>query len=137
MVWIRSWFSSRLVNEMSTIVLVHAGMQANQFASAIDSAGSITNFTANRTGKSFFFFSQDSKETCYLIFVSVIRKRYIRKTSHLWKQYICMFSLKAQPGKRTATGTCIFSSICIKLVNIKNNSFEHALYLLHIVWEEK
>ena len=52
---------------------MQAGTQANQFASAIDSAGNITNFTENRAGKSFFF-SQDSKEICYLIFVSDIRK---------------------------------------------------------------
>ena len=63
----------RLVNETHTIVLVQAGTQANQFDSVIDCAGNITNFTENRTGKSFFF-SEDSKETCPLIFVSVIRK---------------------------------------------------------------
>ena len=27
--------------------------------------------------------------------------------------------------------------ICIKLVNIKNNNFEHVLYLLHIETKEK
>ena len=62
-----------LVNETRAIALVQAGTQANQFASAIDSAGNITNFTENRAGKNFFF-SQDSKEICYLIFVSDIRK---------------------------------------------------------------
>ena len=51
---------------------MHAGTQSKQFASTIDRTGNI-NFTENRTGKSFFF-SQDSKETCSLIFVSVIRK---------------------------------------------------------------
>ena len=54
-------------------MLVQAGTQANQFASAIDCTSNITNFTENHTGKSFFF-SEDSKETCPLIFVSVIRK---------------------------------------------------------------
>ena len=63
----------RLVNETHAIALVQAGMRANQFASVIDHAGNITNFTENRTGKSFFF-SPDSKETCSLILVSVIRK---------------------------------------------------------------
>ena len=53
----------RLVNETRVIVLMQAGMQANQFASTIDCAGKITNFTESRAGKSFFF-SQDSKETC-------------------------------------------------------------------------
>ena len=63
----------RLANETCAIVLMQAGIQANQFAYVIDYAGNITNFTENRTGKSFFF-SEDSKETCPLIFVSVIRK---------------------------------------------------------------
>ena len=31
-----------------------------------------------------------------------------------------MFSLEALLGKQTVTGTCVFCSICIKLVNIKN-----------------
>ena len=52
---------------------MHACTQSKQFASAIDRTGNI-NFTENRIGKSFFFFFQDSKETCSLIFVSVIRK---------------------------------------------------------------
>ena len=54
-------------------MLIQAGMQANQFANVIDRAGNVTNFVGNRGGKSLSF-SQDSKETCYLIFVSVIRK---------------------------------------------------------------
>ena len=48
-------------------------MQANQFANVIDRAGNITNFVGNHGGK-ILSFSQDSKETRYLIFVSVIRK---------------------------------------------------------------
>ena len=64
---------SRVVNETHTIVLVQAGTQANQFASVNDCAGNITNFTENCSGKSFFF-SEDTKETCPLIFVSAIRK---------------------------------------------------------------
>ena len=54
-------------------MLMQAGTRVNQFANVIDHAGSITNFVRNRGGKSFFF-SQDLKETRYLIFVSVIRK---------------------------------------------------------------
>ena len=53
---------TRLVNETSTIMLMQAGTQANQFVSAIDSASNITTFTENGTGK--FLFSEDSKETC-------------------------------------------------------------------------
>ena len=58
---------------MHAIVLVQAGTQVNQFASMIDCAGNIGNFTENHAGKSFFF-SEESKETCPLIFASVIRK---------------------------------------------------------------
>ena len=54
-------------------MLMQAGTRVNQFANVIDHAGNITHFVGNRGGKSFFF-SQDSKETRYLIFVSVIRK---------------------------------------------------------------
>ena len=66
-------FKCRLVNETHAIALVQAGSQANQLASAIDRIGSMTNFTKNHASKSFFF-SQDSKETCPLIFVSAIKK---------------------------------------------------------------
>ena len=63
----------RLVSKTCAIALMQAGMQANQLASAIDRAGNITNFPENRANKSFFF-SLDSKETCSLIFSSVIKK---------------------------------------------------------------
>ena len=58
-----SGYIIRLVNETRAITLVQAGPQANQVASAIDRAGSVTNFTENRAGKSFFF-SEVSRETC-------------------------------------------------------------------------
>ena len=63
----------RLVSETCTIRLVQAGKQANQLASMIGPPGNTTNFTKNCVSKSFFF-SQDSKETCFLIFVSIIKK---------------------------------------------------------------
>ena len=47
-------FKCSLVNETCTILLVQAGMQANQLTSAIDCAGNITNFTESHTGKRFF-----------------------------------------------------------------------------------
>ena len=50
-----------LVNETCMIALVQAGMQANQFASVTDRAGNITNFTENRTGKSFFFLKTEKR----------------------------------------------------------------------------
>ena len=65
--FLASTLNPKLVNETRTIVLVQAGTQANQIASAIDCAGNITNFTENRAGKSFFF-SENSKETFPLIF---------------------------------------------------------------------
>ena len=49
-------FIVRLVNETRTFVLMQASMQVNQFASVIDCAGNITNFTENHAGKTFFFF---------------------------------------------------------------------------------
>ena len=52
----------RVVDETRMIALVQAGVQANQFASAIGRMGKITNFTEYYTGKKIFF-SQDSKET--------------------------------------------------------------------------
>ena len=67
-------FKCRLVNETRAIGM-EASTQANQLASAIDRAGNITNFTENGASKSFFF-SQDSKEKCSLIFASVIKKVY-------------------------------------------------------------
>ena len=66
----------------------------------------------------FLFFPWLKRDFNYLIFVCH-DKKYIRKTSHSWKQYICMLSLKVQSGKRTVTGMCIFSLICAKTVNIK------------------
>ena len=45
----------RLVNGTHAIVLVQAGMQANQLTRAIDHTSNITDFTKNHTGKSFFF----------------------------------------------------------------------------------
>ena len=68
-------FKCRLVNETCAIALVQVGMQANQLASVIDGAGNKTNFIKNRASK-IFFFSQDSKETCCLVFVSIIKKVY-------------------------------------------------------------
>ena len=48
-------FKCGLVNETRAIALMQAGTQTNQLTSAIDRAGSITNFTENRASKSFFF----------------------------------------------------------------------------------
>ena len=68
-------FKCRLVNETRAIAIVQASTETNQLTSAIDRAGSTTNFTENCASKSFFF-SRNSKETCSLIFVSVIKRVY-------------------------------------------------------------
>ena len=87
-------FKCRLFNEARAIALVQTGTQATQLTTAINRAGNITNFTENRASKSFFF-SQDLKATCSLIFVSVIKKVYQGNISFR-KQYILyLFSLKA------------------------------------------
>ena len=117
----------RLVNETCMIALVQAGMQANQFASVTDRAGNITNFTENRTGKSFFFLKTQKRFVTYLIFVSVIRKGISGKI-----QLVTHVFLKALSGKLNVTGTRVVSLIYINLVNIKNNNFQHVLYPLHI-----
>ena len=54
------------------ITLIQTGTEANQLTRAFDHTGNITNFTENCASNSLFF-SQDSKETCSLIFVSVIK----------------------------------------------------------------
>ena len=72
-------FKCRLVTETHVIALIQAGMQANQLASVTDHAGNITNFAENRASKGFFF-SEDSKVMCTLMFVSH-KKRCIWETS--------------------------------------------------------
>ena len=62
----------RLVIETRMIELVQAGMQANQFVSAIDCAGNIMNFTENCAGKSFFFLK--TQKRLVLKSLGVIRK---------------------------------------------------------------
>ena len=79
-------FKCRLANETGAIVLVQAGTQANQLAGAIDCASDITNLLKIVQAKVSFF--QDSKKTCSLIFVSVIKKVYLEnipfvKTIHI------------------------------------------------------
>ena len=109
-------FKCRLVNETRAIMLMQAGTQANQLASTIDCAGKITNFTKNDTSKSFFF-SQDSKEMCSLIFVSLNKKLHQENIPFLKTIHIMYDFIKGIIGKQTVTGKCVFSLICIKLVN--------------------
>ena len=58
------------------IMLMQAGMQANQFASIIDRASILPKIAQAKV-----HFLSRLKETCSLIFVS--KEKYIRKTSHL------------------------------------------------------
>ena len=74
------------------IALMQARTQANQLANAIDRAGNIKNFTENCASKSCFF-SKDSKDTCSLISVSIIKKLYqenipLVKTIHIMYVFI-------------------------------------------------
>ena len=65
--------SIRLVNETCTVAFLQAGKQVNQFASTIDHAGSTTFYRKLHQQKLLFYLIL-LKETCYLIFVCVIRK---------------------------------------------------------------
>ena len=67
----------RLVNETCAIVLVQSGTQANEFASVIDCANNITNFTKNHARK-FLFFSR-FKADLLLNFCICHEKRYNQK----------------------------------------------------------
>ena len=109
-------FKCRLVNETCAITLVQTGRQANQLASAVDHAANITNLTENRASK-IYFFSQDSKEMCSLIFVFVITKVFQKNIPFMKTIHIMYVFFKGIMGKWTVTGMCVFSSIYIKLVN--------------------
>ena len=86
-------FLCKLVNETCAIVLMQAGTQANQLISAIDCANNITNFIENGTSKSFFFY-QDSKEMCSLIFVSVNKKLHQENIPFMKTIHIVMMGTK-------------------------------------------
>ena len=110
-------FKRRLVNDTRAIAIVQAGTHANRLASVIDRAGNIKVFTKNRASRSFFF-SKNSKETCSLIFLPAIKKVVSMKHPTRENRTYFVF-IKSIIGKRIVTGTCVFSSICIELVNIK------------------
>ena len=119
------WLS--LVNVIRTIGLVQAGKQANQLASAIDRACNKTSFIENCAIKSLFL-SQDSKETCSLTFVSVIKKVYQENIPFVKTIHMYVF-IKGIIGKTNCYGTCVFYSICIKLKNIKNKTILNTYYI--------
>ena len=120
-----TWLS--LVNETRTIELVQVGKQKNQLASAIDRACNITSFTENCASKRFFF-SQDSKETSSLTFVSGIKKVYYENIPFVKTIHMYVF-IKGIIGKTNCYGTCVFYSICIKLKNIKNKTILNTYYI--------
>ena len=93
-------FKCRLVNETCAIMLLQAGTQANQLASIIDCTGKIKNFTKNDTSKSFFF-SQDSKEMCSLIFVSLDKKLHQENIPFLKTIHIMYDCIKGIIRKQT------------------------------------
>ena len=106
-------FKWRLVNETShlcrltrrqinwpvqwNIALVQADTQAYQLTSAIDRAGYVTNFTESCASKSFF--SQDSKGTCSLMFVSDIKNVYQENLSFVKPIHILYVFFKWIIGK--------------------------------------
>ena len=97
-------------------------------AIAIDHASNITNFPKNRTSESFF--SQDSKEMCSLIFVSAIKTVYWENIPFL--KPIHMYVFIKNIIRKTVTGVFVFSSICTKLVNIKNKTILSTYYIRYL-----
>ena len=88
----------------------------------------ITNFPRNRKSKSFF--SQDSKEMCSLIFVSAIKTLYQENIPFL--KPIHMYVFIKNIIRKTVTGVFVFSSICTKLVNIKNKTILNMYYIRYL-----
>ena len=122
-IWLSQSFPSlQLVNETRAIAIAKAGTQANQFASAIDHAGSKTNFYRKSHRQKFCFFSRLKRDLLLNFCIWHIRKSYIRKHPIRENNTYVLKALKTNCYWHVH-----FSSICVKLVNIKNNNFEHVL----------
>ena len=91
-------FKCRLVTENHVITIGKTSTQTNQLACAIDHAGNVTIFTENHRSKSFFY-SQDSKETCSLIFMFVIEMGYQENILFMKTMYIMYAFIKGIIGK--------------------------------------
>ena len=78
-------YSCRLANKIHVITLMQAGMQANQFASAIDCASNITNFTKNPAGKSLFFL-----KTQRGLVLKVLWKQDPQDASKFYSGWLCL-----------------------------------------------
>ena len=127
-------FKCRLVNETLTIALVQASKQANELASAIDRVGNI-NLTENCASKSFF--SQNSKETCSLIFVSAIKKVYQGNIPFVKTIHMYVF-IKSIIGKTNCYWHVRFLFDLYQVSKYKKqNNFEHVLYPLLIKSQDK
>ena len=129
-------FNCRLVNETCTIMLMQAGTQANQLASVIGCAGNITNFTKNCASKSFFSF-QDSKGTCSLIFVSVIKKVYQQDIPFVKTIHTYVFIKGIIRKKNCYWHVHFFFDLYEVSKYKKQNNFAHVLYPLLIKSKEK
>ena len=115
----------RLVNVTRATALVQAGTQADQLASAIHHTGNNTQVAQEKVS----FFSQDSKETtCSLIFVSVIKKEYQENNPFIKTINMYIFT-KSIIGKTNCYLYARFSSICIKLINIKTKTILSTYYI--------
>ena len=122
-------FKCSLVSETSWLHLCRlARRQIIWPVRLIMQATYITNFPRNRKSKSFF--SQDSKEMCSLIFVSAIKTLYPENIPFL--KPIHMYVFIKNIIRKTVTGVFVFSSICTKLVNIKNKTILNTYYICYL-----
>ena len=120
------------------IVLVQVGMRSIVQASMIDYAGNITNLTENCASKSLFFFSQGSKETCSLIFVSVIKKVHQENIPFVKVIHIMYVFITGIIGKTNCYWHVRFFFYLHSVGKYKKqNKLGHVLYLLLIKSEEK
>ena len=124
-------FKCRLVNE--TLHSCRLAHRQNNWSRT----GNITNFTNNCTRESFFF-SQDSKETSSLIFVSVTKKVYQENIPFMKQIHTMYVFIKGIIWKTNCYWHMYFF---FDLYNVgkykKKNNFEHVLYSQFIKSEEK
>ena len=87
------------------------------------------NKLSSKLHKQKFFFSR-LKEMCSLIFVSAIKTVYQENIPFL--KPIHMYVFIKNIIRKTVTGVFVFSSICTKLVNIKNKTILNMYYIRYL-----
>ena len=124
-------FKCRLVNE--TLHSCRLAHRQNNWSHT----GNITNFNKNCASKGFFF-SQDSKETSSLIFLSVVKKVYQENIPFVKQIHNMYVFIKGIIWKTNCYWHVYFF---FNLYNVgkykKKNNFEHVLYSQFIKSEEK